>query len=138
MRERRSKSDMALRLSTYSSWLLPQLTFLCANISWAMVRGGPLSAEDCPDMTLASSSNRRLSLTVVRRQGHLGVGGHDDARARPRHDGLHLSKLRGKSGSTRTCRGKKESSWASVVVVGGVLSVAWGQKVVQEIPLSKK
>jgi len=33
-------------MSSNSSWLLPQLTFLCANISWAMVHGGPLSAED--------------------------------------------------------------------------------------------
>ena len=32
-RERRGESDTALRLSSHSSWLLPQLTFLCANIS---------------------------------------------------------------------------------------------------------
>jgi len=54
-------------LSSLNSWLLPQLTFLCANISWAMVRGGPLSAEDFPDITLASSLNRRLSLTGASR-----------------------------------------------------------------------
>ena len=53
---------LGLRLSSHSSWQLPLLTFLCADISSAMVRGGPLSAEDCPDMMLASSSNRRLSL----------------------------------------------------------------------------
>jgi len=29
---------------------------------------------------------------------------------------------------------EKESTWACVVMVGGVLSGAWGHKVVQEIP----
>ena len=55
------ESDKALRLSSHSSWLLPQLTFLCANISSAMVRGGPLSAEDRADMTHASSLGRGLA-----------------------------------------------------------------------------
>ena len=32
----------------------------------------------------------------------------------------------------------KESSWACVVVVGGVLNGAWGQKVVKEIPHFKQ
>ena len=67
MRERRGESDTALRLSSHSSWLLPQLTFLCANTSWVMLRGGPLSTGDCPDTALASSSNRRLSLTGASR-----------------------------------------------------------------------
>jgi len=57
----------ALRLSSHGSWLLPQLTFLCANISLAVLRGRPLSAEDFPDMALASCSNRRLSLTGASR-----------------------------------------------------------------------
>jgi len=45
----------------------PQLAFLCADTSWAMVHDGPLSAEDCPNIALASSSNRRLSLTGASR-----------------------------------------------------------------------
>ena len=36
---------MTLRLSSHSSWLLPQLTFLCANISWAMLHGGASSSN---------------------------------------------------------------------------------------------
>jgi len=67
MRERRGESDTALRLSSHSSWLLPQLTFLCANISWAMVRGGPLSAEDMPQHGACELLDRRLSLTGASR-----------------------------------------------------------------------
>ena len=73
--EWRGESDTALRLSSHNSWLLPQLTFLCANISWAVVRGGPLSAEDFPDITLTSSSNRRLSLTGASRMTRLATRG---------------------------------------------------------------
>ena len=49
--------------------------FLCAKISWAVERGGLLSAEDCPDMTLANSSNRRLGLTGASRMTRLATRG---------------------------------------------------------------
>ena len=59
------------------------------------------------------------------------------AKARPRLDGLHLSERRGHVGVDLRLQRQRESSWACVVVVvmvvGGVLSGAWGHKVVKEI-----